>query len=152
MEIGRRFRLSMNRGDSMDRGALGEFWASVANHQNRTLKATHQNGTLKANRFIANVHALTRPFPDLWIRFCRVSAAAPGSAVPVIPRRLVPVAPVVPMGLVVTVGQVFHFSKEMFRQSVLPMLTYPAIGRLASTRKAWKRILCPHCFADASET
>jgi len=93
---------------------------------------------------IHRVHGIVSDSPDLWHRFCKLVPAyqMPSELIPHDPRPPPTAAPV---------GR-FTISVEILRSHVLPYLSYPSAGRLASTCTFMRACVGPKQLANAVES
>ena len=106
----------------------------------RDLLEKYRRGKLQIKTVVHRIRALVvTPYPDLWVRFCKVAP---------VPQHMWLPRPQVDGTL--SPGK-FSMSAELLTQHVLPALSYPSVGRLASTCKWMRARVGPHGLADAME-
>ena len=115
------------------------------NHNCTVLEETvskYTKGQIKLRTLISRIRGVTKDFPDLWYRF--YSLIPPEQMLhTLIPKRA-------PSPLTVSLGK-FHLSLDLFQLHLLPLLSYPSVGRLVSTCKWMRVFIGPRELSEAMQ-
>ena len=117
------------------RKGLNKQHASLsASDHSRILEcfAMHKKGRLQTKTVIQRVRKWLAQAPDLWVRFYRMVEPNAKRTIPVVTRQ----------------GPFGSLTAELIQHHVLPLLSYPCAGRLASVCKWARECVDLECLVD----